>query len=101
MSLFADDTTILGTAREMRAGCDAVKETMLRREEQIPQRRETPLWHGEVSGHQNAWMLGGPKKRHTVTTGPKIIKSKFLQPQCERESAYSNNVNRTPDITVN
>ena len=28
MSQFADDTTILGTAREMRTVCDAVKETM-------------------------------------------------------------------------
>ena len=46
MSLFADDTTILGRAREMRTGCDAVKETMQSFEEKNNTLKEEILMLG-------------------------------------------------------
>ena len=46
MSLFADDTTILGTARELRTGCDAVEETMQSFEEKKNTLKEEKLIFG-------------------------------------------------------
>ena len=51
MSLFADDTTILGTREELPRGCEAIKEVMTSFEEKNNESKEEKLVFGESSSH--------------------------------------------------
>ena len=55
MSLFADNTTILGTAEEMEVGCEAIKETnSFEEKKKRTKRRATHLWRGAFGWNQDA-----------------------------------------------
>ena len=93
MSLFVDDTTILGTKDELEQGCKIIKDVMTSFEEKDNEAKEEKLALGEISSHGNR-MLGSwinPKvgaqnriKRAGHLWGkvrPQLVKSKMSKNQ--------------------
>ena len=93
MSLFADDTTILGTKDELEQGCKIIKDVMTSFEEKNNEAKEDKLAFGETSSHGirmlGSWM--NPKvdvqnriKRAGHLWGkvrPRLVKSKMSNRQ--------------------